>query len=1426
LKDPLPFADDLTGPEGCGYYIVQFTGPVQDAWKEELTSFGAVFLGYIPDYAFIVRLDPVKLSTVKELSFVRWAGTYHPGYKLSPHLKERTGNLDLSAMYFENGPALEMDLRVIGVEVLWTDELAVRVRADVSMARMMAFMPDVQWVEPMNPVTLLNDNDAQILHVRQSSDGNFTNNGQSIWSYNNSKFEGLATGKGVIVAVQDSGVDGTHVDFTGKKVYYKSYVGGADWTDSMAHGTHVAGTVLGTGQGQSGKYAGMAPEAGLIALQAFTSVISPEARSAATLKDAQDNGAYICTNSWGDPAVHGAYGSMAAAYDKAVRDSDPQEPGNQSMIVIFAAGNEGFTGIREPATAKNVITVGATGNNVNIDPDQIASFSSYGPTDDGRRKPDVMAPGAQVTSCQAGTTNGYRAADGTSMAAPGVAGATAVIVQYYRDNNGAVPSPAMVKALLANGADIMSSSYAYPGNGQGWGRVNAQKSLLSNKTYQILSDDQKVALKTGEQMIYNASVVTTSWPLKVTLAWTDPPGTPSANRELVNDIDLELMSPSGIVYYGNNFTNGQSRPGGNPDDLNNLEGFYLNKPELGTWTIKVTGTNVPQGPQDYAIAFSGDIDVSLDFIDLQVLTGPTLDTSEPAEGKEVTFNATIRNNGTLPAPGALYRFTVNEKQIYNFTIGEFKENTTTNISARWVPTRGKFTVRVELDPQNLIREKNESNNKRLTSFEVLFHGLVVVSNAQELDVYPDAAAVFNLDVKNSGNANDTYSIAKTGPEPPPGWNENLTANNVSVRKLSSETVNFTIRPPANATAGESFSTRVVVTSEGNSSYTQTVNMSVKVKQVFGLNFTTDSPNELKADPGQKMVCNFTLTNPGNGKDFYTVKSAVVGRPIAWPYGLNQGNITLGPRTSVNLSLTIDIPAGAYANESLTLNISASSAQSPLKSFRIRTLVRQIFSTDLGIDGATDRVAPGGNMTYRLSLKNTGNGNDTLMIKVGAPDGWTAALDRQAAILAPRAESLHELSVRCPPNTLAGVYALEIYCTGSGGNRTSRIINVTVTQVYKVSLVMEPANNTLTQGQGCDFTLTVGNLGNGNDTFAFTTLNLPDGITVNFTPATLELFPGDENTVTVTVSTRNTTVAANHTFIFKVISQGKQTAYNTTQVMLEVLAMPVVIPPIIHPPKTNDTGGSGFDIPWLPLIILVIAVGAAGGAAAYARSRRKKPAWEPTQPAETPAVPAEAVQAVDQPGTKSWNDFPTDYTTTNQREDYAESSSYSVAPQETAGLPPSPGALETEPHGLSDIDAHCVEHEARAEAYDQKMDRFTKEAENQKDEPDAIDRHEGEKDLGRLQEYRLQSGGEPAKDSGPRFERPDWSPEDAGNRPSGTTDEPAEPYRPEPNIEHLPPPPPPELRLPPPGQDQPPAPAPKSITELDELMARLKVLSRK
>lgn len=1223
LSSPPPIPDDLKVDDSDGYFIVQLAGPVLQEWREELEALGVVVFRYLPEYAFIVRMTPLQRLLVSALDFVRWVGPFHPGYRISPRFAGESGELTMSVLFLERAEELEARIRAMGVDIISRDRFAIRVRADVGMARCLAFLPGVEWVEPFHGATLLNNNAARIIGARQANDGPFLNDGTSLWSYNAGSFEGV-TGKDVIVAVADTGVDGNHVDFSNKKVWFRSYFGGADWTDSQGHGTHVSGSVLGTGAGQGGRYAGMAPEAMLIGLQAISGTIANEAANAQTLKDAQDHGADICTNSWGDPTAHGTYGAMAIAYDTAVRDCDPSEPGNQSMIVLFGAGNEAFTGIREPATAKNVITVGATGNNVGLDPDQIASFSSNGPTNDGRRKPDVMAPGLQVTSCAAGTVNGYRAADGTSMSTPITAGAAALVVQYYRDKFNHTPSPALMKALLANGAQPMAPQYPYPGNGQGWGRINITRTLLSGPSYEIFWEDETVPLRTTEEQLYNVNVVSSSSPFKVMLAWTDPPGAPAAEKKLVNDLDLVVLSPTGATYYGNNFTGGQSVPGGSPDDRNNLEGFYLKAPSPGTWVVKVRAKNVPSGPQDYAIVVSGDISVSPDFVDLMVVSGPELSTDEPVEGDEILFNATIRNNGTLPAIGAHYRIMVNNILISNVTVPEIPENTSLQVSARWIATRGKYLVRLELDPLNLIRERNETNNSASVNIEVLYRSLMVITSAERRDVDPGAPAVFYLDVKNAGTANDSYSLELTGPGPPPGWNETLNATALTLRRSSSASVNLTVRPPANATVGENHTTQVVVRSLTNSSLSQTLNLTTVVRQVFGMEFNMSSPAENWVEGGQEFCASFSLRNPGNGRDFYTLSWRPVGRSPGWPVNLSAGELVLGAREEASVSLRVDVPREAFANDSMVVEVTATSSQGERQSHRIRISVLQIFGTELSIFGITDRVEPGRTLNYTLTLINTGNGNDTVFLKTSGPPGWFLTLQRSAVLLPPRGEATVELSVTCPAGHLSGQYRVNVTATGSGGNVAVLEHNITVNQNYKVSLNALQKGAAVYGGEAANFTLLVGNLGNGNDTIELSSVELIYDWSVAFDMPNVTLAPGEFAEVNVTVLTSNLTPEGNYTVKFRAVSTGRSVVQNQTAVTVEILKLPEPPPPPPppppQPPVTPIETGGGIPV-WLIILIFVV-VAAAGAGAVYARIRKRRVSGPVSGAVEEP--PAEAL----------------------------------------------------------------------------------------------------------------------------------------------------------------------------------------------------------
>jgi len=246
----------------------------------------------------------------------------------------------------------------------------------------------------------------------------------------------------------------------------------------------------------------------------------------------------------------------------------------------------------------------------------IAAFSGRGPTDDGRIKPDICAPGTNIVSVRthncyptgwAVYDSNYNYWGGTSMATPQVAGAAALVREYHQAERGANPSAALVKATLLHGAVDMSPGqygteryrelWPVPDNSQGWGRLNLKNSLCPDPPLVNEFADESPLIYTGDTREYQYTVIDNSVPLKATLVWTDYPGAVLAAKELVNDLDLTVVSPSGVTYplYGA------------VDRTNNVERILVTQPELGVYKVRVTGYNVPMGPQDYALVVSGGL---------------------------------------------------------------------------------------------------------------------------------------------------------------------------------------------------------------------------------------------------------------------------------------------------------------------------------------------------------------------------------------------------------------------------------------------------------------------------------------------------------------------------------------------------------------------------------------------------------------------------------------------------------------------------------------------------------------------------------------------------------------------------------------------------------------------------------------------------
>ncbi|KPI06046.1 Subtilisin [Actinobacteria bacterium OK074] len=241
------------------------------------------------------------------------------------------------------------------------------------------------------------------------------------------------TGKGVKVAVLDTGIDTTHPDLKDQVIASKNFTTAKDAIDHFGHGTHVASIVAGTGAKSGGKYKGVAPGAELLNGKVLDDTGSgDDSGILAGMEWAAEQGASIVNLSLG-------------GYDTP--ETDPLEAEvnklseEKGILFAIAAGNDGEYGagtVGSPGSAADAITVGAVDGN-----DKLASFSSRGPTADGSLKPDVTAPGVDITAASAKNSviakevgekpAGYVTISGTSMATPHVAGAAAILKQEHPD---------------------------------------------------------------------------------------------------------------------------------------------------------------------------------------------------------------------------------------------------------------------------------------------------------------------------------------------------------------------------------------------------------------------------------------------------------------------------------------------------------------------------------------------------------------------------------------------------------------------------------------------------------------------------------------------------------------------------------------------------------------------------------------------------------------------------------------------------------------------------------------------------------------------------------------------------------------------------------------------------------------------------------
>lgn len=403
------------------------------------------------------------------------------------------------------------------------------------------------------------------------------------------------TGAGMTAGVWDgSAVRATHVELTGRVTQVDAS------TDFSSHSTHVMGTILASGVSSTRK--GIAYGASGRAYD-WTSDIS-EMSAFGTLGYLTSNHSYGYNSDGLAIATFGSYDSSSMQYDQVsntypyyqIVKSAGNDRNNTNLEQVNAKG--GYDLITGGGNSKNVITVAAVGqvtNYVNASSVVMSSFSSYGPTDDGRIKPDISAKGVDVNSLGSLTNNQYAVLSGTSMASPAITGMILMLQKHYNNlNAGTFMRASTVKGLMCHSAKEAGLNTG-PDYEFGWGLADAEAAatIISNKNISSILEEN--TLTTGQTFTKQVTL-TSAQNIEATIAWTDPTGASNGGAEdsrvprLKNNLDLKILK-DGTTYYPwkLNVEDPTAAATNNSDnEVDNIEKVEIPNAAPGVYTIQVT----------------------------------------------------------------------------------------------------------------------------------------------------------------------------------------------------------------------------------------------------------------------------------------------------------------------------------------------------------------------------------------------------------------------------------------------------------------------------------------------------------------------------------------------------------------------------------------------------------------------------------------------------------------------------------------------------------------------------------------------------------------------------------------------------------------------------------------------------------------------
>jgi subtilisin family serine protease len=460
------------------------------------------------------------------------------------------------------------------------------------------------------------------------------------------------SGAGIKLAIWDGGsVRATHQEYSGRATV-------RDGAGISSHATHVGGTMIGAGIDPNAKGGSFQATLDSWDWNSDTSEMAAQAAAGITISNHSyglitgwTSGDFGAGSGWywfGDPAIHatkdyrfGLYDSEARAWDvvcnnaqyylpcKAAGNDRNEGPGSQPTGFFWNGSTwaangvardrdgapSGYDCLNGSGTAKNVLTVAAVndipGGWTSAASVSMSSFSSWGPTDDGRIKPDISANGVGLYSSYSNADNGYASLSGTSMATPNTTGSLGLLQQLWKQTNPNFMRSATLRGLVIHTANEAGSSLG-PDYVFGHGLLNTAGAAQVIKDFAL--DGQSIletTLINATPQSYNYFSAGTG-PLKVSICWNDPAGTtaPDANDvrtiKLVRDLDVRVTGPSGTFMPWTLDPNNPAAAAVQADNIrDNVEVISIPAPAAGNYTVSVTHKGTLSTPQPYTLIVTG-----------------------------------------------------------------------------------------------------------------------------------------------------------------------------------------------------------------------------------------------------------------------------------------------------------------------------------------------------------------------------------------------------------------------------------------------------------------------------------------------------------------------------------------------------------------------------------------------------------------------------------------------------------------------------------------------------------------------------------------------------------------------------------------------------------------------------------------------------